>query len=224
MKKIRFIIVVGLLLISSCLAAQTPSFRFGVRGGFDLSKAFITDSGTSSLKPGYNVGATVEYGPYNTIFFRSGLYFTSYSTNIKNLYTKEHVVNNPTKDNNKAIFNQMSLKLPIMVAIKQVLSNSSNISYGVGPYISYGIGGKTKLETYGDIPTSEKWNTYSKNHLYYLKRFNFGGTINIDYQYRHNYVVGLGADFGFLNLINQDVNTDRNFQMLNFNVSLGYLF
>lgn len=214
-------IITGLLIYSSVVSAQMPYFRFGVRGGFDVAKAFVDDSGSSKLMPGYNVGVTMEYGPVSTIFFRSGLFFTSYSAKINNIYGGDAPVIGGRVDT-KTTFNQMSLKLPIMAATKMRVADNLNVVVAAGPYISYGIGGKTKMEF--DGLESEKWNTYDDAAYFSLKRFNFGGSINIDLEYAHTYIVGIGGDFGFLNLINQDKYQDRNFQMMNLNISIGYLF
>jgi len=121
-----------------------------------------------------------------------------------------------------------------MVSIRKNISNNLKITIGLGPYCSYGIGGKTKKKlhsgVYFDGSTEMMWDTFGNGTIdknYYwigetLKRFDFGAGLNFDVQY-NKIIFGIGFESGIIDIIN-DYYTDLNYRNVNFNFSVGYRF
>lgn len=100
------------------------------------------------------------------------------------------------------------------------LGESRYIVVGAGPYLSYGVAGKTKVKGDGEAIESQKlyydYNTFGGTDG--LRRFDFGLQALAGYQFPSAITVGLEADFGL-----QRVKADggRNFSAL---IAFTYTF
>lgn len=100
------------------------------------------------------------------------------------------------------------------------LAESRYIVVGAGPYVAYGVAGKTKIKGDGEAAESKKlyydYNTFGSTDG--LRRFDYGLQALAGYQFPSSITVGLEADFGL-----QRVKSDggRNFSAL---ISFCYTF
>jgi len=145
-----------ILLSASALYAQTSSFDVRFTGGLNLSSLSFenNDIPGNRIKPGMNVGFLGTYTTQGGVFLQSGLIFTTKGAKIKGeiplgfssgiLYPGEKPV---------LTSRLMYLQVPIQVGGNISLSPDTKLFAKAGPYLAYGVGGKTRLEghiIYGD--------------------------------------------------------------------------
>lgn len=168
MKRIYKLTLVALIAFSSTsLFAQSP-IKFGIDAGVNLSNSSLDDSGVDKkAKVGFQIGVVAEYEFAPDFFLQSGLSFTT-----KGSKYEEKV----SSHDESVTFNQMYLQLPIYAAYKLEVTPDMKIVFNAGPYMAYGIGGKTKWKNPtigGDAVYTGtlKEDTFGDDGL---KRFDFG--------------------------------------------------
>ncbi|NIG52299.1 porin family protein [Chitinophaga sp. Cy-1792] len=109
------------------------------------------------------------------------------------------------------------LQLPVTFQFSPEVGNG-RIVLGVGPYFALGVGGNYKNTINGNVGAFD-----NAAGVYQLKRFDFGGTLNIGYQLPMGLYFGLNGDVSFLNSAKYTDN-DRKFNNGTFGVSVGYKF
>ncbi len=169
MKNLKSLLVAAMMVASAvAVHAQT----FGLRGGMNLSNMLMKMDGEvlsedMKMNPGYHVGLALDFPIEDWLSIESGLLLSkkgfkiseeddgySYEGKLNSLY-----LNIPFTP--KATFNAGNVKLYVLA----------------GPYLAYGIGGKTK-STYsynGDSETESEdieWGNDPENDD--LKRIDFG--------------------------------------------------
>lgn len=226
MKKMLLACVMACLGIN--VSAQNSDFRFGVRGGMNLSTALVNDVGTNKFKVGYHIGATVEYQLPKDFLIQSGLFFSAKGSKLGSLNSGSYVGGDPDYTHT---FNQLYLEVPIYVAYSVSVSDNVKLVFGGGPYLGYGVGGKTKEKlnhsVWGDGSTQKSWNTFGSDNDMLdnetLNRFDFGIGLKTDLEY-NRYTFGIGASFSIIDLMNSDNSPDLNYRNVNLSLSLGYRF
>ncbi|MDL2303325.1 PorT family protein [Dysgonomonas sp. OttesenSCG-928-D17] len=169
------------LLIGVSASAQDTPITFGVKVGANLSN-FSGDLDMDA-KFGFNAGVTLDYAFTPDVYLLTGLEFTTKGAKRK------------TGDNSFTM-NPMYLQLPIHVGYKLTVADNTRLVFHAGPYVAYGLGGKTTtktagIKTKGDFFGSEKDGGY--------KRFDFGVGLGVGAEFG-KINVGLGYDFGLLNI------------------------
>ena len=145
------------------------------------------------------------------------------------------------KDLGKATVNMLYLELPVMLSARLHLTKTSNLVISGGPYVAYGVGGKTSVDVWLSIPSSTgfqkvhqkyKLNTFGSmtNGNMGCKRFDAGIGLGIAYEYRR-IVVGLEGQLGlvkihdgFSELIDMKELEDNALKNLSAFVTVGYKF
>lgn len=233
MKNIKTLILICLLgCVVTTVSAQTYPFRFGVKAGLNLSTAEVDDAADSKFRAGYNVGVTVDYLLPRNFMIQSGLLFTAKGSKQEKLNGSDWIPSSPDMTHT---FNQLYLEIPVYAAYKIGVSRDMGIVVGAGPYVAYGLGGKTKQKFHNTTSSDSeyKWDTFGdgiydddRDHLRgeTLNRFDFGGNIKVDLEY-YKYVWGVGVSSSIINIRNKD-NTYEDMKYRNFNIdiSLGYKF
>ncbi|MCD7977254.1 MAG: PorT family protein [Tannerellaceae bacterium] len=160
-------VVFALMLMSGVVAKA--QWTFTPEAGLNVTK--YEDSETAKFGP--RVGVAVEYQlPQSDLFsIRTGLYFLQrgrndeyygyygnyYSSGYGNVYygngfygegepnqTRYYPYSSETKKN--------YLQLPVMANFSWNICDKVRITAGVGPYIAYGVGGKSSTTMYVHIP------------------------------------------------------------------------
>lgn len=148
------------LLLSVCafFMALTASAQWNVQAGLNLSDNNGEDAKT---KLGYNIGIGYETSTAKTPWsFQTGLYFQS-----KGAKADEGIT-----------MTANYLEVPLCGAYTKELNNGMKLVFSTGPYLAYGISGKTTVRNI-------KGDTFSDNGAG-VKRFELGA----------NYGVGLKID------------------------------
>ncbi len=181
------------LLIGVNTYAQDKPVTFGVKGGLNLSN-ISGDVSESKAKIGFNVGITLDYGFTPDVYLLTGLELT----------TKGF------KEDGDASSNLMYLQLPVHVGYKLSVAENTKIVFHAGPYVAYGIGGKTAA---GDI----KVDSFGEDRF---NAFDFGLGLGVGAEFG-KIGVGLGYDFGLTNIIDLG---GANVKNMNAYLTIGYKF
>ena len=166
MKKFYKVFLVAIAVLFST-ATYAQDLKFGVNAGMNLSN-MSGDYDNTKANIGFQVGVTVDYFLTPEIFLQSGLSFTTKGVKFDDL---------PGISDPK--IGESYLQLPIRVGYSIPVSDGFNINFNVGPYLAYGVGGKTKMNILG---VSGEGDTFGDNGAH--ERFDFGVG------------AGVGADFG----------------------------
>lgn len=196
------------MLIAIAVSAQQP-ISVGVKGGLNVSNQKYK-SGDLSYSPdskiGFNVGLTLDLNLPSNLALMSGLELTTKGSKIK--------------EEGEITMNAMYLQLPVHLGYKIEVAPGTKVHFDAGPYLAYGLGGKTKLKVES---FEEEEDTFGKDAF---KRFDFGLGIGAGITFMDKIQVRLGYDHGLVNVANSDNSEDIELKVnnKNFYVSLGYLF
>lgn len=215
------------IILSAKAYAQSP-VSFQVKAGAGIASMWGKNT-EENAKFAYKVGVGMEYGFNKTWALQSFLNFASKGANEDG------------KDLGKATVNMLYLELPVMLSARLHLTETSNLVISGGPYMSYGVGGKTSVDVWLPIPSSTglqkvhqkyKLNTFGSitDGNMGCKRFDAGVGLGIAYEYRR-IVVGLEGQLGlvkihdgFSDLIDLKELEDNALKNLSAFVTIGYKF
>jgi len=231
MKKIfKLGFVLFVLLFSLNAAAQESGFTFGIKAGVNLSNTSLDiDPLKKRAKVGFRVGATVDYAVTNEFFLESGLYLTTKGGKGEGEISTDNI----SFDGDVHI-NQTYLQIPLTAAYKIEIAPEARIFFNFGPFMAYGIGGKSKLKGKIEIPIAEvdgnmENDTFGDD---ILKRFDFGLTAGIGVEYGP-IVFGTGYELGLANIAADGlktfeglgiIKTNSEYKTRNAYISIGYRF
>ena len=169
-----------------------------------MNLSTITGDATDDVKAkiGFNVGVTLDYTLTSDLYLLTGLELSTKGC-------KEDV--GLSKD---ATSNLMYLQLPIHLGYKLAVTDATKIVFHAGPYVAYGIGGKTKISESG---VEVSVNSFGSNRV---KRFDFGVGLGVGAEFG-KIGVGLGYDFGLVNIVDVDNVSNKN---ANAYLTVGYKF
>lgn len=193
------------VLFTTTIHAQSP-IRYGVTSGINFSKYLSADLNYST---GFQVGVSAELGLSSIcekMYVNSALLLTQKGGKGDDL------------DNLK--INAYYLELPVHIGIKQRLSGKFSLFEEIGPYIGFGMFGKTKADSYHSSFLGKqdgyKYNTFSKSGL---KRWDLGIGFKVGTEYMNHIRLSWGMDFGLMKV-------SKNSSAKNFNTyfALSYLF
>jgi len=112
------------------------------------------------------------------------------------------------------------LTLPIDLLFKPEMPNGSGSwIIGVGPYLGYGISGKSSVS--GVSGSTDPFKGGSDDAS--LKRFDAGANVQLGYEMASGFNIGLNAELGLINALNHG-DSDNSFRNTSFGVTLGYTF
>lgn len=183
MKKIKLSLVIALLGMVSLVGAQNTSFS--IKGGLNMSNFYGDELSDKNMKTGFHigVGADFEFAPNMAI--QSGLLFTSKGAK----YTTALV---STELNANANF----LQLPLHFAYKIDVMPGTRVVLHAGPYVAYGIGGKTSA---GNVEVDTFKDDAFLDVLNGLKPFDAGIGLGVGAEFG-SILLDLGWDMGLTNL------------------------
>lgn len=201
MKKLILSLCIVLFAISA--HSQSP-IRYGIEAGVDFSKYLSADL---KYATGFRAGGFAELPSLSkNMYLTSGLYLTKKGGKGDDYLNLK--------------INAYYLELPIHLGFRQKLSSKFSLFEEVGPYVALGLFGKTTADGESSGFCIEiydvNYNTFSKQEL---KRFDFGLGFKIGAEYKNQYRLAWGTDFGLIKVKNSS--GAKNF---NTYFSLAYLF
>lgn len=209
MKHLYCKITLLVLFIISSVALQAQDFSASVGGGFNISK--ITNC-QGSFRLGYQVGVNIDYAFQPSLSLQTGLNLVSKGTDsYQNL--EDGTVN--------AIYLLVPLRAAYRLGVR--FKESTSFVFAAGPYVAYGIAGKTSLKVpdTDDLSKFEKieFNTFSDN---ILKDFDFGLQASIGMEVS-DLLINLTAQYGLTNTA--DINAgSKKMHNQSLILSVGYRF
>lgn len=221
-------IIAFVILLSGLTYAQESPIKFGVKAGMNLSN-LSGDTENPQSKIGYQIGITLDYKLTDNFFLHSGVDYTNkgYKEKAETITEVEEGME-ITVSNARLTIDANYLQLPIHIGYVAYRSNSTNIYFTTGPYIAFGVGGKTKITGLASIPEydlrneffSTKVNTFRKGMLKDLD-LGFGAGIGVEY---NKLDFKIGYDFGLINIYSPLENEDQSLKNGNAYLTIGYKF
>lgn len=86
----------------------------------------VTANDVTDMKVGYALGVGLDYPISNSWAFQSGLMFTGKGYKVGDIKAKAHY-----------------LEIPLLAAYKAPIADDVNFVANAGPYLAFGIGGKS---------------------------------------------------------------------------------
>lgn len=217
---IKFSLLSFLLVIftTNHLYSQTKRWEFGIETGVNYSNS--TEDTAPLDKKGlilYRVGLEVNYSFCANAFLQSGLIY-----NAKGIGSNGAGKIGKMDINGAIDLHQQVLQLPLYAGYTINL-RKNKLNFIAGPYMAYGIGGKTKADgLINGNPFNKEVNTFGDGGI--LKRFDFGLGLGASYVVKHwsvkaNYELGL-LDIGHLTIMGGELNYKNRIASLSF----GYHF
>ena len=212
MKKILFIGILSIL----CISASFAQTRFGVTAGLNSSKLSVSGEENESMdfKAGLKAGLVADIGISEKFSIIPELLFSQRGG--KN-GTEE--MENDKLETASLILNYM--QLPVNVAYKFDVGYGSKFLIFAGPYLGYGISGKTKVEaSHEGKKESQTYDLKFGSGDGETKPIDFGINAGIGYQYEKVFFK-VQYNHGLSNL-NQNPDVKR--KNMNVAVTAGYFF
>lgn len=199
----------------------------GVKAGGNLNSIvgddFLGNKLDNDLKPGFHTGVFADLFVAEGFYLQPALLFSTKGA---------------TRTNNNVDYTQhlSYIEFPVNALFKPELG-SGRLLLGAGPYVAYGVSGKSKAKSgdaaieldakfKGEISAAE-YATAILNAAYFVKPFDFGGNILVGYELNSGFSLQLNGQLG-LNEINPKVNgvaADKSkWKNMGFGASVGYKF
>lgn len=169
---------------------------FGIRGGGNLSRILMKSDNENlsedyKMTPGFQFGLTAELKISEMVAFETGLLFTTRGVKMEEELFDEEL---------KATINLNYLEIPLNA--KLYFSEGETRIFGlIGPYIAYGLSGKTKFETTnaGEKQTDSRDIKFGSSENDDLKSFDFGLAAGVGLD-ASRFQVGLTYSYGLANI------------------------
>lgn len=183
-----------------------------IKGGMNISSIAISDKQTDTYgrekpKIGYNFGLVGDIHLKKDFFIQTGLLISAKGSKLREMRLETTTVD--------LSMNSIYLQIPALFVYKTRMYNAHNaISFEVGPYFAYGIGGKItgpqmiKLDTFGDEGL--------------CKRGDMGLALGVSYEMQHLCFFA-NWEYGILKIIKKEaLEHDANIRNMNFSIGLAY--
>ncbi|QEH40222.1 porin family protein [Chitinophaga sp. XS-30] len=208
MKKV--LLSVAALFFAGASFAQV---KFGVTAGPSFSSYTSKVSGdkeTSKLMTGLRAGITVDLPLADEFYIQPSLLYVGKGGMME---SENFDLKLKTRIN--------YLELPINFMYKPEVGNG-NIFIGFGPYIAYGLGGKSELadDNGNKLSSDIEW---GNDNMSQMKRLDAGANFQFGYEFPMGFNIGLHTDLGLVNARGNG-DDDNSFRNTSFGVSVGYKF
>ena len=203
MKKSILLVMFALLSV-----AGFSQVSWNAKVGMNISN--FTGDLDVSAKVGVKLGVGMEYAFNDTWLLQPSLFLSQKGAKFSATVSGDEA---------DVKFNAMNFELPIMMAARFNVANNTNIVVSAGPYMAYGVGGKTRTKMrIGGAKTDIKENTFGSDAF---DRFDAGLGVGVAAEFGR-IIVGLDGQFGLVKLM--DMNIDSNPKNINCAITLGYKF
>lgn len=221
-KKHIFLIACMLLLSISTIAQEVEATSFGIRGGINFQNINGKDASGDNLDNNlvlrFHAGVQANIPVAPEFYFQPGLLFTT-----KGAKTNSFL-------NSDAEFTINYLELPLSFLYRPLLG-TGHLLLGFGPYVAYGLSGKTDISVVGiegkrDIKFA---NDYTGVLPYgeYFKRMDYGANLFFGYELQNGFFIQLNTQLGLAKInAKNNTNPDADTALRNtgFGLSIGYMF
>ncbi len=211
----RLLIVISIFAISINIVAQNKKVSIQLRGGLNVTNLTAWDDGdyiNADPKAGFNIGGIADINVGRGAYLQTGLVLASKGAKVDDFDIDNGYV--------RAKMNAVYLQVPFYFAYKFEFGRWDNkLGVSAGPYIAYGVAGKTSYSSWG---TSKKYNydTFQSNGLW--NKFDAGLGFEAYFELKKLAFI-MGSELGITNawkkkyLLN-DISVRNN----TFYIALGY--
>lgn len=196
MKKFKLSLLIAFLGMISLVGAQTTSLS--IKGGLNMSNFYGDELSDKNMRTGFNIGLGADLGFTPNVSLQTGLFFSTKGAEYKNNLIDAKV-------------NANYLQLPVHLAYKIDVTPGTKVFLHAGPYVAYGIGGKSN---FGILEV----NTFDKDLGF--KPFDAGVGLGVGAEFGR-IIVDLGWDMGLTNISRASNGNVKNQSAY---LSLGYMF
>lgn len=195
MKKLKLSLLMVALMVATIASAQVS---FGIKGGINMSNIVDIEMTRTEFKPkiGFNIGVAADYEFMPSMAVQTGLFFTTKGAKTE------------SSSGNGSI-DMMYLQVPVHFAYKLNVTPGTRVVFHAGPYLAYGIGGKSSFDG------GDKSNTFSSN---LFKPFDAGLGLGVGAEFGP-FLVDIGWDRGLVQIYNDVKMNNQNAYL-----SVGYKF
>ncbi|WP_029905257.1 porin family protein [Prevotella sp. 10(H)] len=196
MKTILKVLPILLVLLLASNNARSQFFvekkkttHFQIRGGMNLTNvsAWKNDHGFKSGKViiGYNGGVITDIMLGNSdVYLQTGLTFTTKGAKVKKLSL--------ATDNVEAKMQAMYVQLPVYFTYKFHFPGDTHFGFAMGPYVAYGVAGKTTYTSFTDAKET-KIDTFGDKGLWNRPDVGLGIELQVELP---KFVFVVGSDTG----------------------------
>lgn len=183
-----------------------------VTAGLNLTNMSFSQEGlhtSPDSRAGLNVGVYVDIPLIESIFIKSGLLYSAKGCKYE-------------VGNYEETYSPAYLELPILASYRYSFSDAAQLQFNVGPYLAYGIGGKSKVENGRDSDEEDFFGDNSDT-----QRFDAGLHLGAGITVSSHYYLGLSYQWGFANVLSNshdNHNDGLSIKNRNFMINLGYTF
>jgi hypothetical protein len=220
--KTRIAFFVFILTLFASMAMAQNSTAFAILGGVNFQnlngKTYLGSKLENDMIIGYHAGVNAQIPIASEFYFQPGLLFSTKGAKntelgITSTYTLSYI------------------ELPLNLVYKGAIG-SGYVMVGFGPYVSYGILGKSKLEGGGatvksDIEFKNKLEPGDPVGTTYFRALDAGGNIFAGYETAGGLFFQLNAQLGMLEINPEDnrfPEGQTSVKNTGFGLSLGYRF
>lgn len=201
MKKFLMTAVLGMFAL-----AGFSQVKWDAKVGMNFSN--VTKYDDAKALPGFQLGVGMDYGFSESWSLQSGLMISS-----KGYKAKE--------DEYKETTRPIYLDIPILAAYKFNISDNAKFVINAGPYLAIGLGGKCKVDDYGDEYDYKLFKGENGADAV-CKRFDLGIQYGIGLELSDHYLINLSGQNGFISPNNIDGFED--YKNMTFTIGVGYRF
>lgn len=178
---------------------STEEITYGIEGGINFST--LTGDIDLDHRTGFNIGAVVNIPILESLYIKSGVRFSQKGAKYDSFDFKDY-------EGLDIKSTASYLEIPILASYRYNFDNSSQLQINVGPYLAFGVGGKTKIEVTDNSDANYEYydgvefDTFGDHGL--LNRFDLGLEFSIGITLANQFYIGAGYDLGLLNIANDD--------------------
>lgn len=186
---------------------------FNAKAGLNLSTHIGDGSDDAKFIPGARVGVGMEYQFTDLLSLQPSLFFSmkgaKYEFGNSDNYFK---------------YKQYYMELPVNVQFRVNIVDDTNFIFATGPYLAYGVGGKSTLKGSVNLPILGNYSknsdikTFDDEEGMGLNRFDAGWNIGAGVELGQ-YIIGINTQLGFCKL-----HDDLSLKNANIGINLGYKF
>ncbi|MGL5786207.1 MAG: outer membrane beta-barrel protein [Bacteroidales bacterium] len=212
----KHFILICLLLTSTTLSAQ---LSYQIKAGANINTFQHKGNSANGNIIGPRIGFGVNYMFSKLFSLQPSAYITQKGGILHELKS--------TPSNTYSLDNKIRgyyLEIPVNVQLNLPIGQKSNFVLGAGPYIAYGIDGKTKIETTRNMSIgqheqkySEKTNTFSKKGMD-INRFDGGINAILGFHFS-GFIIETNMQLGLA-----EIYDSYNLKTLSLGLAVGYKF
>jgi hypothetical protein len=207
MKKLLTLMLFAAL--SATTFAQSASIPVIVKGGVGISNWYGDDADGTDAKFAWKLGIGTEFSLGQNFILQPSLMFINEGTKIDGKLSMAGVAVSGSITSQEDY-----LQLPIMFGYRVNVDKGTNIVFTAGPYLAYGIAGKTKGEV---ASISTKYDTFGDDGMD-MKTFDAGLGCGVTGEF-NNFLIGIDGHLGLT-----DLQDDFKAHNLGAYLTVGYKF